>query len=425
MPRVLTLFALSLLALHSSVQAQGEAAFPFLLLPVSARSNGMGGAGTALVLDNPLSIMGNPAQLGSFSLHGTVALAFTPSGGAGAGQYAQTNLKHTGYGVMAGYRLDSLVTLPFRMSAGIGFTHNLFDLGKFARTGSGGPTVIEEFDAWERANALTLGIGIEYGIRLGFGGTVKWITSNLSPIGTEQEQGVGKAEVTASDFGFLLEAPVGDFVMSLVMPADRSAESIRPVLNLSAAYALSNIGDKVVYIDPDQADPLPRNATCAIGIMAGVEGTIHALPWNFGTVRWTRQGEDLLVTRKTDGSFEYRSGLGDMNFVDDVLLGKENPKIAQKTGWEMELWEVVAFRGGNYRWAFGTERGTSGFGIRLAGIVKAIHLIAEPKNTEGWMMFLVDHVVLQYDTGTYENTNPGGKESTYSEITLMLKGSPW
>lgn len=422
---MLTLLAFCLLAFHSSVQAQGEAAVPFLLLPVSARSNGMGGAGTALVLDEPLSMMGNPAQLGSFSLHGTVALAFTPSGGLGAGQYAQTDLEHTGYGVMAGYRLDSLVTLPFRMSAGIGYTHNLFDLGRFARTGSGGPTVIEEFEAWERANGLTLGIGLEYGLRLGIGGTLKWITSNLSPIGTEQEQGVGKAEVTAYDFGFLLEAPVGDFVMAMLASEDQPKGSIRPVLDLSASYALSNVGDEVVYIDPDQADPLPRNVTTAIGIVAGVEGTIHAIPWSFGTVRWTRQGEDLLVTRIADGSFEYRSGLGDMDFVDDVLLGNANPEIVQKTGWEVELGEVVAFRGGKYRSAYGTERGTSGFGIRLAGIVKAIHLIAEPEETESWMMFLIDHVMLQYDTGTYNNTGASDRESTYTQFALMLKGFPW
>jgi hypothetical protein len=425
MPRMSTLLVFCLLALHSSVLAQGEAAVPFLLLPVSARSNGMGGAGTALVLDEPLSIMGNPAQLGSFSLHGTVALAFTPSAGAGAGQYAQTNLKHTGYGFMAGYRLDSLVTLPFRMSAGIGYTHNLFDYGTFMRTSSEGPDVIGTFEAWERANGLTLGIGLEYGVRLGIGGTLKWITSNLSPIGTEEEMGAATAEVTAHDFGTLLEIPVADLVIPLVVSGDPETGSIKPVLDLSASYALSNVGDEVVYIDPDQADPLPRNVTTAVGLVAGVEGTIHAIPWNFGTIRWTRQGEDLLVTRHGDGTFEYRSGLGDMKFADDVLLGKENPKIAQKTGWEVELFEFVAFRGGNYRSAYGTERETSGFGIRLAGIVKAVHLIAEPEEAESWLMFLVDHVILQWDTGTYDNTIQGGRELTYSQITLMLKGFPW
>jgi hypothetical protein len=285
--------------------------------------------------------------------------------------------------------------------------------------------VIATFEAWERSNGLTLGIGLEYGIRLDIGGTLKWITSNLSPIGTEQEQGAATAEVTAYDFGLLLEAPAGDLIMSLLSSEDQAGGSIRPILDFSTSYALSNIGDEVVYIDPDQADPLPRNVTTAVGLVAGVEGTIHAIPWNFGTVRWTRQGEDLLVTRHADGSFEYRSGLGDMDFVDDVLLGHDNPDIAQKSGWEVELFEVVAFRGGQYRQPYGTERRTSGFGLQLAGIVKAIHLIAEPEETESWLMFLVNQVILRYDTGTYERGEQPSSESTYAQLTLMLKGFPW
>ena len=44
--------------------SQGEAAVPFLTVPVSPLLNGMGATGTSLPTDDPFGFLYNPAQLG-------------------------------------------------------------------------------------------------------------------------------------------------------------------------------------------------------------------------------------------------------------------------------------------------------------------------------------------------------------------------
>ena len=44
----------------------------------------------------------------------------------------------------------------------------------------------------------------------------------------------------------------------------------KPDFNFSVGYSKSNIGDEVYYIDPAQADPLPRMDRLGYGIINGI-----------------------------------------------------------------------------------------------------------------------------------------------------------
>lgn len=67
----LTLFALVFTIAHPRVALpQGEAALPFLLIHSSPEGNGWGNVAVAVVSENPINTITNPAQLGWFSLRG-------------------------------------------------------------------------------------------------------------------------------------------------------------------------------------------------------------------------------------------------------------------------------------------------------------------------------------------------------------------
>jgi hypothetical protein len=74
---------------------------------------------------------------------------------------------------------------------------------------------------------------------------------------------------------------------------------------------------------------------------------------------WTREANDILVDRwgivvDTIGTiirepgWRYKSGVGDIGFLEDVLLGKSNPSIIRKRGWEIGLFEIVYLREGQF-----------------------------------------------------------------------------
>ncbi|MER3524931.1 MAG: hypothetical protein C4326_13005 [Ignavibacteria bacterium] len=53
--------------------SQGQAAVPFLLIHSWPEGNGWGNVAAAVVSDNPINTMSNPAHLGLFSLRGNVS----------------------------------------------------------------------------------------------------------------------------------------------------------------------------------------------------------------------------------------------------------------------------------------------------------------------------------------------------------------
>ncbi len=86
--------------------------------------------------------------------------------------------------------------------------------------------------------------------------------------------------------------------------------TLRPFADLSLGFGINNIGDKIVYVDAAQADPLPRTAREGIAVAGG----LRLQGWELGGATWSREGEDLLVVRQNNGTWEYQSGFGDLEF---------------------------------------------------------------------------------------------------------------
>jgi len=420
---ILIILAAALALLSPAVgRAQGETAVPFLLITPSPQGLGMAGTSASQPTTDAFATIANPGQLGIFSLTNLFnASTYAPR----TDWIPQFHLPDLTYGVTAinaGYNFRELLSLPFNLSAGIGYSRVSLDLGTFMITNSSGPGVIGYFHSEEHSDSYSFGIGFDYHVRLGLGFNFKNIESRLSPIGTEGEKGAGSASVSATDFGVLLEVPMVKLFTDLSGISLDVAPRISPFLDLSFGYVKANVGDEVSYIDAAQADPLPRTAVAGLGIEAGLMGKSGKSDWKLVSFRLARQADDILVVRHEDGTFEYQSGLGDIGFWDNVVLGKENNKVTMRRGWQVQVAEVLYLRGGTVE-SPGLSYATSGYSICLGGLMKLIGLITTgPVADESWVGFVADHFDLQFHTATYDETHSPIAGTRSQSLNLVVKG---
>lgn len=248
------------------IHAQGESAVPFLLIAPNSRASGIGESGTGTV-DDAAAIFWNPG-----------ALAFLD------GQ--EVSITHANW--LPQFQQSDLFYdyLNYRASieeigGTLGASLTYLNLGKFARTLSSGPDVVDEFKAFEFA--ATLGYATKAFDDLGLGLNLRVIHSSLSPIGTEQEQGAGKATTVSVDLAMMYRP------QQLDLPLFGEVGK-----KLSMGFNLSNLGPKVTYIDADQADPLPTNIRVGMGYKLFED--------EFNSLQYSLDFSRLLVRRRADGS---------------------------------------------------------------------------------------------------------------------------
>ncbi len=238
---VLALLCALMLTSINTLLAQGEAAVPFLLISSSPEANGWGNNATAVPSNNAINMIANPAQLGVFSLAGY----FTGTSYAHKTQWLPSfrldDLTYNVWAVGAGYDFGGLLDLPMPLALGVWYSRVDMNLGTFTRTGSGGPDPIGTFTAYERAEAVTVALGVDYFVRLGFGMSFGKALSSIGPI---IGSGLGSAEVRPSttDFGLLLDIPIIGIIERMNGEPIVSESSLQPIINISSGYAIHTTG---------------------------------------------------------------------------------------------------------------------------------------------------------------------------------------
>ena len=185
----------------SVANAQGETALPFLLISPAPDANGWGGISTAAVSDNAIAMAASPGQLGMFTLREHFSASTYTNKTGWLPVFQKPDLTYNAWALAAGYNLSDVLPLPFPISIGLGYSRIDLDLGTFIITGSGGPEPIGMYHAYEQSKNTTVGVGIEYILRLGVGWTVKDVHSVLGPLGGPDSTGsleaqeIGRAHV--------------------------------------------------------------------------------------------------------------------------------------------------------------------------------------------------------------------------------------
>ncbi|MDH7603473.1 MAG: type IX secretion system outer membrane channel protein PorV [Melioribacter sp.] len=231
MKRIMMIMMLAFMFLcFEKINAQGEAALPFLLIAPDSRAGGIGESGTGLA-DNSAAVFWNPA-----------GIAFLTG--------SEVSFTHSNW--LPEFHLDLFYDYAtYRqyiedISGSITASVTYMNYGEFVRTLSNSPEPVGTFRSYDAA--LTVGYATKLSNDWGLGFNFRLIHSRLADKPTEQEQGKGVATTVSFDIG------------AMWRPEKFNLPFIGDMGNrFSLGMNLSNLGPKIYYIDQAQADPIPTN----------------------------------------------------------------------------------------------------------------------------------------------------------------------
>ena len=393
---VLFLSLFSFLLITNKTFSQGEAAVPFLLLQPSPSLAAMGQMGTALPTEDPFGFLWNPAQLGYTSQNNNFSFIFYPSKLDWLPKF-NLDLEVKGLAFNIGYNLKDLVDFP--LSVGFGYSNVELNFGEFLRTGEQDPSLGRTFESMDYYHAYSIGFGIDYYAQFNAGFTFKSVTSILSDNPGGEEPGMGMAEPNVYDFGLLINVPVFRLIDESMVIELEGDMLLKPDFNFSIGYSKSNIGDEVYYIDPAQADPLPRMDRLGYGISTGFALFGDNFQMEVLNFSLTVEADDILITGKASEEngiytydWDYQSTLSDLQFVKNLINIEGTEEIVSHIGLKFDLFETVSFCTGHFSGRGFDERKTNGYELRAKGIFKLWALWANDPITD----FLRDHIDIRY-----------------------------
>ncbi len=415
--------------------SQGDAAAPFLLIVSSPEANGMGGIAASRMTGNPLAVLANPGQLGTASLDYILSGGFYPSSTDLLPGFRAAGWRYTASAFSAGLNLQRVVPLPVGVGVGFGYSHIGNDLGQFTLSGLVGPGDIGYFYQEEYTDNWSVGVSVDYFAKVGFGYTNKHVVSSLSPEGPGPGRGPGVAKFGTYDLGMLAALPLMKLARQVSGDPLTLPGAIQPQVEIGFGYARRNLGDHfVTYVNPAQADPLPRNAILGLNYRFAFSVDPESSLWDLASFTLAREAEDLLVQRfpaPTDSSGNaigdppppiYVAGSGKLQFFDNVVLGKANGHSTLRKGWEVGLLEVVFIRGGSVE---GPEQrySTTGYGISLRGLLKFLAVAAPAVVSTPTIGFIAVHINVRYDhaSSDSDDLSNASNGTTYNSLSLSIR----
>ena len=232
--------------------------------------------------------------------------------------------------------------------------------------------------------------------------------------------GSGEANTGVFDFGFLLNIPVIKLIDDEAnLELFENVPSI-PFFNFSIGYSQLNIGDEIYYIDPAQADPLPRTARLGYGLSTGIDLKIEEMILRALELGFTVDAEDILVTRSMDttgrSKLEYQSFLGDIDIGRNIIQMKGDENVLSRSGFRLDLIETLNVTWGKYSGrGFGSLK-TNGIVIRSKGLLKLL----DKFTSDPTMNYIANHFDIRYYKSTYNIDN--WDERNFEGIALVING---
>ncbi|MBU0473908.1 MAG: hypothetical protein KKF62_07060 [Bacteroidetes bacterium] len=399
---ILALVLLSLLNLSSF--AQGEGALPGLTLQTSMPLLGAGWIGTAKPNNDPIGYYLNPAILGYSSQNNHVSLFFMPKKVDWIPSWSHDLTKNT-FGFNVGYNFKEL-GLP--ISVGFGYMHDRMDYGRYL-TASNGPEIIRKFTPYDSFDAYSFGVGFDYYLIFNLGISIKPFESDYGNNPTENEISSGKVNGTAYDYGAMIITPISKLFFDDIKYKFCETAYIKPNVNFTLGYAITNVGDKINYIDEAQSDPLSRTGRLGYTFDFGLDAHIIDTEINLFTYSFTAEVEDILIKQITEdgmfgGKFDgYQSLLGDIDIWDNLLLLNPSDKVVVHKGHTLNLFETLTITSGSFLGKrYPQTVGTSGYGLSSEGILKIVGNLTDNL----LLKYFAKHFVLEYyDASIFRDYN--------------------
>lgn len=409
---------ISLVVLFSfNLKAQGEAALPVLTLNPDPQSLAMGWGGAANVSAAPTGYYYNPALLGYYSQNTNLSYqtyaempewipAFTSS----------IRLNRNSF--TAGYKFQNVMR-DFSLSAGFGYQHFKFGYGYlYIYNNNNMQLVGESFDKYD---AYTFGLSLDYFVNLSFGMSFKSITSQGIFTTAVQPDGFGVIKINpkARDWGLLLDVPILKLLNKDLIYKTGTTE-LKPYINFGLGYSRTNIGDKVIYIDTLQKDPLPLTAHLGYNLSFGTDIKLFDNSFRLVDVNLMIDASDILIKYDPFNGKSYQSGLGDINIVKNLIRWKATDKSLIRKGRSLTLLETVSLLGGGINGpGYPEGRGTSGVVVSSGGLFKLLSSVVF--DNDYYTKFILSHLELRYvHATTFENLPFTSNLSSFSIVIKNL-----
>ncbi len=310
---------LVIVALPQMALSQSESAVPFLLIAPGARAAGMGEAFVSIA-DDATATYWNAAGL-AFQSKWEISLMHS--------NWLQQLASDLFYDYATFiYPMEGLGTF------GVAVTY--LNLGTQVQTAADSPEPIGEFSSYEFAIAASYGTLLSKNSAVGL--SVKFIRSNLASVSVGAEKGDGRANAFAFDLGYLKRK----FLIN----------------GLSFGVNLTNMGPKIVYVDADQADPLPTNLRVGF--------SYQLLNDEFNKIRLAVEFDKLLVRKYEDGTSDpwYKALITSWT---DEDFNTEMKKVISNIGVEYWYSDLIALRTGYHYDEIGKVKyATFGAGLRYS-----------------------------------------------------------
>ena len=406
---------LSLLTIINSYSfAQGEGALPGMTIQTSLPLMGAGLIGVAKPNNDAIGFYLNPAILGYSSQNNHASIFFMPKKADWIPSWNLDLTKST-YGFNVGYNLKDLGVPIF---LGFGYLHDKIDYGHHYRTSPYSPQITLNVSPYDSYDVYSLGIGIDYYLLFNFGMSVKPFDSIFGDQQTENEMGLGKVEGTAYDYGSMIIAPISKLFFNDMKYEFCESNFVRPVVNFTVGYTISNIGDEVMYVDEAQKDPLSRTGRLGYTFDFGFDAHINNNIINIFTYSFTAEAEDILINQNDMHLFVgYQSFLGDIDVWDNLVLLSPSDKVVLHKGHTLNLFETLTITSGSYIGrGYNTTVGTAGYGLSTEGISKMISASTNNKI----LKYITKHFVVDYFNATILK-DYNGFDTELSGISLHMK----
>ncbi len=383
--------------------AQGEAALPGQTLQRSLPLIGAGQIGAAKPNNDPIGYYLNPAILGYSSQNNHASIYFMPSKVDWIKAFG-LDLTWNTFGFNIGYNLEKY-NLP--ISVGFGYMYDKFSYGVFNGK--------ESYDSF---NNFSFGVGIDYGILLSFGLSIKPFKSHFVRYKSENEVSVHEATGTAFDYGTMMIVPISKLFFDNVKCDLSNVAYIKPITNFTLGYSLTNVGNEIVYVDDAQADPISRTARLGYTIDLGFDVYINKNKVNLITYSFTAEAEDILIKQNESHEFDgYQLFLGDIDIGKHLVQLKADDKVIVHKGHTINLFETFTITTGSFTGTGYPEvKNTNGYGFSSEGLLKLFSYSA--KNTT--LNYIAKHFVVEYyDVTIFADWE--GFETDMQGISLYMK----
>ncbi len=373
---------LLILVLFIVSELNAQSALFLLIRPITSL-NGMGGVGVGLSYDNIGATYFNPAN-GFSSYHG-----FSISGSGMEmkwlpGLVDDMILSHNQ--VSLSYRFPKL---PLQLN--IQQYRTFLDAGEQQYTGPNGEN-LGTFNTFFRADASVLAVRYFGSIwklpyTFSYGIASKQIVQALT--GDVQINGRnGRSEDHVFDRGFLLDIPFAETLKSGALV------EIKPSFGISTV----NIGDPVVFNDPDQADPMPTELRVGIGFSTSISLTDS---WKLFEYKIGHAANDLLIKHRTshEEPIEYQKGLGDINLIQHVFKSEASDLVQVSRGQEINLLDFYSIRFGSYVDLDGKIHSTeSGISYSSKGLLNLVYHLTKLSAINA----INHHIQVSYDYADWD-----------------------